>query len=122
MERGHVPRFLPPHTGGGPACRIQATPGGVGREFSTSPHVARFVERLREAEEDLEREVSEQQRRWRYRVERGCVWFDTELRESHRRLRQSIPAYIREGDLGSLLEVAAGDTVRLPATTTAATD
>ena len=44
-----------------------------------------------------------QQRRWQYRVRRGRVWFDKELREAHRKLRQSIPAYILEGSLLSLL-------------------
>jgi hypothetical protein len=70
---------------------------------SMSPYVERIVERLRDAEEDLKREVDEQQRRWRYQRRRGRVWFDKELRDAHRRLRQSIPAYIREGSLRSLL-------------------
>ena len=68
-----------------------------------SPYVERIVERLREAEEDLTREVEAQQQRWHYRVHRGRVWFDQELRQAHRRLRQSIPAYIREGSVLSLL-------------------
>ena len=68
-----------------------------------SPHVARFVERLHDAEEDLRREVEQQQRRWQYRVRRGRVWFDRELREAHRRLRQGIPAYVREGGVLTLL-------------------
>jgi hypothetical protein len=68
-----------------------------------SPYVERFVGRLRGAQQDLRREVKNQQRRWHYRVHRGHVWFDTELRETHRRLRQSIPAYIRHGNLLSLL-------------------
>ena len=62
-----------------------------------------LVDRLHDAEEDLKREVKDQQRRWQYRVRRGRVWFDKELRETHRKLRQSIPAYILEGDLLSLL-------------------
>jgi hypothetical protein len=68
-----------------------------------SPCVERIVERLRDAEEDLKREVDEQQRRWQYQVHRGRVWFDQELRDTHRHLKQSIPAYIREGSLLSLL-------------------
>ena len=36
-----------------------------------SPYVERFVERLRDAEDDLKREVDEQQRRWQYGVHRG---------------------------------------------------
>jgi hypothetical protein len=65
--------------------------------------VERFVDRLHDAEEDLKREVEEQQRRWQYRVRRGRVWFDSERREAHRRLRQSIPAYIRHGSVLSLV-------------------
>jgi hypothetical protein len=67
------------------------------------PYVERIVERLRDAEEDLRHEVEEQQRRWHYQVHRGRVWFDKELRDAHRRLKQSVPAYIREGSLLSLL-------------------
>jgi hypothetical protein len=42
-------------------------------------------------------------RRWQIRAHRGRVWFDRELREAHRRVRQSIPAYVREGSVLSLL-------------------
>jgi hypothetical protein len=63
-----------------------------------APYVERFVERIRDAEKDLEREIKERQHRWQYRVRRGRVWFDRELRETHRRLRQSIAAYVLEGD------------------------
>ncbi len=58
-----------------------------------SPYAEGLVDRL----------VNDQQRRWHYRVHRGRVWFDKELRETHRKLRQSIPAYILEGNLFSLL-------------------
>jgi hypothetical protein len=74
----------------------------------------RFVERLHDAEEDLKREVEEQQRRWQYRIHRGRVWFDEERREKHRRLRQSIPAYIREGDFLSLLTAPLTYSLLLP--------
>jgi hypothetical protein len=68
-----------------------------------SASVDRIVGRLRDAEEDLKRDVDEQQRRWQYRIHRGRVWFDKELGEAHRRLRQTIPAYIREGSAFNLL-------------------
>jgi hypothetical protein len=68
-----------------------------------SPYVDRIVERLRDAEDDLRREVDDQQRRWKYHVHRGRVKFDKKLREAHRRFKQSIPAYIREGSVLSLL-------------------
>ena len=68
-----------------------------------SSYVGRFVDRFHEAEEDLKREVEEQQRRWQYRIHRGRVWFNKERRETHRRLRQSIPSYVRSGSVFSLL-------------------
>ena len=55
------------------------------------------------AETNLERHVNRGRRRWQSRVHRGRVWFDRELRDAHRRLRQSIPAYVIEGNLFSLL-------------------
>ena len=67
------------------------------------PYVGRVADRVRNAEAELERAIKGRQRRWQYRVRRGRVWFDKELRETHRRLRQSIPTYILEGDLLSLL-------------------
>lgn len=47
--------------------------------------------------------VEEQEQRWHYRVHRRRVWFDRERRQAHRRLKQSVPAYIREGSVLSLL-------------------
>jgi hypothetical protein len=47
--------------------------------------------------------IEAQQRRWRCEVHRGRVWVDKELRDAHRHLKQSIPAYIREGSLLNLL-------------------
>jgi hypothetical protein len=62
-----------------------------------------FVERLHEAEVDLTHGVERRRRRWHYRMNRGRVWVNQELRAQHRRLRQSIPQYIREASLLSLL-------------------
>ena len=68
-----------------------------------SPYVERIAKRFREAEKDLAREIEEQEERWHYRVHRGRVWFDREVRRAHRRARQNIPAYIGEGSFLSLL-------------------
>jgi hypothetical protein len=68
-----------------------------------SPYVERMIGRLQAAEEDLRREMREQKRRWRYQVHRGRVRFDKELRSAQRRLKQSIPSYIRQGSVLSLL-------------------
>ena len=68
-----------------------------------SSHAERIVERLREAEDNLRRDVDAQRVRWRYRMHRGRAWFDHERHEVHRRLRQGVVAWIRHGSLLSLL-------------------
>ena len=66
-------------------------------------YVERIAQRLRDAEDDLRCEVEEQQRRWDLRIHRGRVGFDQAVRQAHRRLRLSIPAYLRGANLFSLL-------------------
>ena len=51
----------------------------------------------------LESEIKERRHRRQRRLDRARVWFDREVREAHRRLRQSIPAYLRQGNVFSLL-------------------
>jgi hypothetical protein len=68
-----------------------------------SAYVDRARQHVNEAEEGLARHLAAQRRQWHYRVERGRVWFDAEVERAHRRLRQSIPAYIRNGSILSLL-------------------
>jgi hypothetical protein len=48
------------------------------------------------------RGIAERRERWRYRVHRGRVRFDDEVRRVHRRLRQSLPAYLRGANFFSL--------------------
>jgi hypothetical protein len=68
-----------------------------------SSYVDRIVTNIRDAEEALSRDVRTQQRRWRYGVRRGRVWFDREVRHAHRQLKQSVPAFLREASLLNLL-------------------
>ncbi len=68
-----------------------------------STYVERIVARLRDAEEDLHKEVGEQQARWNYQGRQRRVWFNRELKQAHRRLRQSVPAWVTQGSLLSLL-------------------
>jgi hypothetical protein len=77
--------------------------GSRGRLVMTKPYVERFADRMRDAESDLARQVKHRRRRWQARVHRGRVLFDRELRDAHRRLRQSIPAFVLKGNVLSLL-------------------
>lgn len=66
-------------------------------------YAERMIEYLRDVEDALAHDVEAQQRRWHYRVQRGRQWFDAERRAAHRRLRQSIPAYLRGANVWSVL-------------------
>jgi hypothetical protein len=68
-----------------------------------SPQVERIRKRLRDAERDVLDDLAAKRRRWRYRVHRGRIWFDTEVLQAHRRVRQTIPSYIRQGSVLNLL-------------------
>jgi hypothetical protein len=68
-----------------------------------SAYVDRIVANLREAEDALSEDVHEQQRRWRYRVRRGRVWFDAEVRRAHKQFKQSIPAFLSRASVLNLL-------------------
>jgi hypothetical protein len=52
------------------------------------------VSQVRQVEEELAQDLRERERRWRYRVRRGRVWFDKEVQQAHRKLRQSIPSFV----------------------------
>jgi hypothetical protein len=66
-------------------------------------YVNRIAAHLHAAEEDLTREVRRQQRRWHYRVRRGHVWFDEEIRRAHQRFKQGVPAFLRSASIFNLL-------------------
>ena len=54
-------------------------------------------------ERDLETELSRVRTKWHYRVEAGRVRFEREARLAHRRLKQSIPRFLRESRIATLL-------------------
>jgi len=54
-------------------------------------------------ERALEVELGHARDRWRFRIEAGRVRFERDVRLAHQRLKQSIPAFIRESDPVNLL-------------------
>jgi hypothetical protein len=78
----------------------------------TTPGIARSADRIRDAEAELKRELKHRRDRLQYRTRRGLVWVDREVREAHRRLRQSIPAYVLKGSILSLLTAPVIDSFR----------
>ena len=74
-----------------------------GRAPLKSPHVRPFATCLRGAEHEWARTVLTERRRWHDSVYRGRAWFDDEVRRRHKRLKQSVPAFLRDGSWRNLL-------------------
>lgn len=58
---------------------------------------------LRAAEAALLRDARRQRIRWRYRVSRGKIRFDREIREAQRRLKQGLGAFLRQSSVSNAL-------------------
>ncbi len=62
-----------------------------------------LLEHIARLERELEAEVDERRARWRYRIEAGRIRFEREVRLAHRRLKQSVPRFLRESSIPNLL-------------------
>ena len=72
------------------------------------------LDRIRELEVDLEREVVAAQERWHYTVESGRVRFEVEVRRRHLEMKTSIRRYLRESYLPSIISAPLIYSVALP--------
>ena len=57
-----------------------------------------LLERAVRLEREIEQELDRAREHWRYRIDAGRVWFEQDVRAAHQRLKQSIPAYLRESN------------------------
>jgi hypothetical protein len=62
-----------------------------------------LLTRIAELERQLETELDRARDEWRYRLEAGRIRFERDVRVAHKRLKQSIPRFIRESRPLSLL-------------------
>ncbi len=62
-----------------------------------------LLEHIARLERELEAEVDERRARWRYRIEAGRIRFEREVHLAHRRLKQSVPRFLRESSIPNLL-------------------
>jgi hypothetical protein len=62
-----------------------------------------LLERIVTLEKEVEVEVDRTRERWRYRIEAGRVRFEREVRQTHERLKKSIPRFLRESSIPNLL-------------------
>ena len=69
--------------------------------------LSEIASRIAELEVQLERalteEVEEKRRTFLYVIEKGKVAFESDVRAAHRKVRQSVPAFLREAPVASLL-------------------
>jgi hypothetical protein len=59
-------------------------------------HIARL-------ERELDVELNRARRKWRYRIDAGRIRFEREVRLAHRRMRQSVPRFLRESSPSNVL-------------------
>jgi hypothetical protein len=62
-----------------------------------------LLERIGQLERELEVELSQKRLEWRYRFESGRVRFARDVRLVHARLRQSVPRFLRESEVMSVV-------------------
>jgi hypothetical protein len=62
-----------------------------------------LFERIGELEREIEFELGRARQVWRYRIEAGRIRFERDVHVMHRRLKQSIPRFIRESEPLNLL-------------------
>jgi hypothetical protein len=62
-----------------------------------------LLDRIAGLEREVETELRNARAVWRYRVEAGRVRFEHEVHEAHRRLKQTLPAFLRESSLVTVL-------------------
>ena len=62
-----------------------------------------LLERAYQLEREIEQQLNESRQQWRYRIDQGKVRFEQEVRAAHLRLKQSVPAYLRESEPRHLL-------------------
>lgn len=55
-----------------------------------------LLEHISALEEEFETELNRRRDEWRYHVEAGRVRFEREVRQMHRRLKQSVPRFLRD--------------------------
>ena len=65
--------------------------------------VDELLDGIAELQDELEKEFVRARERWSYRIESGRVRFEQDIRLAHERLRQSIPAYLRDSQPLNLL-------------------
>jgi len=62
-----------------------------------------LLQRMAALEREIDLELDLVRSTWRYQFEKGRIRFEREARDAHRRLRRSIPRYLRESQILNVL-------------------
>jgi hypothetical protein len=73
-----------------------------------------ILDRIRELEADLERELTAAQERWHYRIDAGRIRFEAEVHRRHRSMKMSIRRFLRESYLPSILSAPVIYSIAVP--------
>src|SRR5580765_5697050 len=66
-------------------------------------HIDGLLAHIAQLEGEVERELNRARDQWRYRVDAGRIRFERDVHLAHKRLKQSIPRFIRESSPLNLL-------------------
>jgi hypothetical protein len=66
-------------------------------------HLDNLLDGISRLEHDVETELDRTKSQWRYTLDGGRVRFEREVRLAHRRLKKSVPRFLRESSLPNLL-------------------
>lgn len=65
-------------------------------------------------ERELETELARSDARWQYRIKAGKVRFGREVHAAHKRLKQSVPTFLRESSVSNMLTTPIIESLILP--------
>jgi hypothetical protein len=78
------------------------------------PRMLDVLDRIRDLETDLEREVAAAQQRWHYRIDAGRIRFEEAVHRQHKALKTSLAQFLRESSIPSLLTAPVIYSLALP--------
>jgi hypothetical protein len=67
------------------------------------PRMLDVLDRIRDLETDLEREVAAAQERWHYKIETGKIRFEEAVHRRHKALKMSLAQFLNESSIPCLL-------------------
>jgi hypothetical protein len=68
-----------------------------------APRIDELLAHIAQLEREVEAELNQARQQWRYRIEKGRIRFERDVRIAHSRLKRTLPRFLRESSPRSLL-------------------